>query len=373
MRAECDVAIVGGGVVGLAIAARLSQAGERVVLIERHGRLATETSARNSGVIHAGLYYAPGSLKATLCVRGRELLYDYCERRGVAHRRTGKLVLACEEREREALHALRDNAHANGVRELEFWDAGKLAEREPNLRAALALHVGESGIVDAHELAAALAHDAREAGASLALGTAFVGARPTSAGYAITTLTGDETSEITASRVVNAAGLDSDRVSAAFGVDVDREGLRLRYVKGDYFALASSAPRVSAALVYPLPQGAGLGVHLTSDLTGRLRAGPDTEVVDAPRYDVDEAKRSLFAAAVRRYLPGLRETDLSPDYAGIRPKLARGTGLGADFVLDECSRLGLPGFVQLVGIESPGLTAALAIGEEVARLLGTVP
>lgn len=368
-----DVAVIGGGVVGLAVASRLAEM-RRVVLIERHARFATETSGRNSGVIHAGLYYPPGSAKARLCLRGRELLYAYCLARGVEHRRTGKLVIACSAAELDALDALRTNAIACGVDDVEMLDAHALAEREPSLRGVAALHSPSTGIVDALGLSSNLLWQARDAGCDVLSSTHLVEVEAISPRYRLVLRESDGTLvRLEADAVVNATGLSADATSALFGIDVDAHGLRIAPCKGDYFVLSRSIPKPETALVYPVPAGPGLGIHLTSDLGGMVRAGPDAEWVDEPSYHVDPNKAARFAEAVRRYMPSIRDEDLAPDFSGVRPKLARSrTGFG-DFVVEECARHGLPGYVQLVGIESPGLTAALAIAEEVARHLGAMP
>ncbi len=373
MSSHTEVVVVGGGVVGLAVAARLSET-RRVALVERHARFATETSGRNSGVIHAGLYYPPGSKKARLCVEGRERLYRYCAARGIPHRRTGKLVLATAESEIVELERIAANAHACGVEALDLLDAGQLARREPLLRAVAAVYSTESGIVDAHLLTANLLWQARDRGCDVLPSTTLEQLERTANGYRLVLREFDGTrSEVTADAVVNAAGLEADRWSAQLGLDVDALGLRLSACKGDYFVLARTVPKPTCPLVYPVPSGAGLGIHLTSDLGGMVRAGPDAEWVDTVSYEVAPEKRTLFADAVRRYFPSLRDEDLAPDFAGVRPKLARSRQGFADFVIEECTAHGLPGYVQLVGIESPGLTASLAIAEEVARHLDAVP
>lgn len=368
-----DVAVIGGGVVGIAVARALS-ARRRVVLIERHARFATETSGRNSGVIHAGLYYPPDSAKARLCRRGHELLYAYCAAHGIQHRRTGKLVVACADSELGALESLHTNARACGVAEVELLDARALRAREPLLSGVAAMHSPSTGIVDALALVTTLLRESKEQGCDVLTSTELVRVDATSPRYRLLLREADGTLvELEAESVVNATGLAADATSALFGIDVEAAGLRIAPCKGDYFVLSRSIPKPNTGLVYPVPAGAGLGIHLTSDLGGMVRAGPDAEWVETPSYHVDQAKAALFAEAVRRYFPSLRDEDLAPDFAGVRPKLARSQSGFADFVVEECSARGRPGYVQLVGIESPGLTAALAIAEEVARHLGAMP
>lgn len=373
MAPELDVAVVGAGAVGLAAAAALARDGRSVAILERGAGIARETTSRNSQVIHAGLYYAPGSWKARLCREGRERLYERCARLRIPHRRLGKLVVAVGEDERPGLERLRSLGTENGAPGLEIVDAAVVRRLEPAVRAVAALVSPDTGIVDAHELCTSWLAEAEAHGAWLALRHEVVAIERRGGGYRVEAIGPDGArSELTSAAVVNAAGLDSDRVAALAGIDVDARGWRLHPCKGDYFALAPGAPLRVARLVYPLPAGAGLGVHVTLDLGGRIRFGPDAEYVEHVRYDVDPGKAAAFAEAAGRYLPGLRAEWLTPDQAGVRPKLA-GPGEGfRDFVVEEASADGLPGFVNLIGIESPGLTAAPAIAERVAALLASL-
>lgn len=365
---EPDVLIVGGGIIGVACAAALARAGIETVLVERHTRLGEETTSRNSGVVHAGLYYPPGSRKARLCVEGRIRLYERCEARGLPFKKTGKLVLAVTDEEAASLEALAARARTNEAGLVRFMDPSVLRGIEPELFATLALHSPESGIVDVHALLTDLEREAREHGATLRTRSTLVALEP---GAPFTCVIEDPSGHATlrARVVVNAAGLASDAVAALAGVDVDGAGLRIAPCKGEYFRLTHDAPRPVHALVYPVPHGAGLGIHLTTDLGGHVHAGPDATFVDKPSYDVDETKRALFAARVRTYLPKLEDHHLEPAYAGVRPKLRGGEGLGKDFVVEDAARFGVPGLVLLAGIESPGLTAALAIAEEALALV----
>ena len=365
-----DAVVIGAGVVGLACAAALARAGLSVVILERREGHARETSSRNSEVVHAGLYYPPGSLKAELCTRGRELLYARCREHRVPHRVLGKLVVATQAAERAPLEALARNARACGVPGLEELDADGVRALEPAVRARAALLSPRSGILDSHAYATSFLAEAEAAGARLVLRTEVVAAEPGPSGHRLDTVGPDgERAAVTTPRVVNAAGLAADRVAALPGLDVDAAGDRLCYCKGDYFAVAPAARLGIQRLVYPLHGPAGLGVHVTPDLAGRLRLGPDAEYVDRLDYAVDAAKARAFAAAAGRFLPGLEARHLTPDQSGIRPTLA-GPGEGfRDFVVAEESARGLPGWVNLVGIESPGLTAAGAIAERVTALL----
>ena len=355
--------------VGLACAAALATARRRVVVLERGEGLGRETTSRNSEVVHAGIYYAAGSWKARLCVRGRELLYARCAREGIPHRRLGKWIVACDEAEVAALEDLRARGDANGAPGLRMLAARELARGEPCVSGVAALESPETGIVDAHALCLSLAAEAEAGGAALVLRAEVSEIAPTAGGYRVIA---GEGGAVAAAAVVNAAGLASDRIAALAGIDVDARGYRLHRCKGDYFALAPGAPLRLSRLVYPVPTGPGLGVHATLDLDGRVRFGPDAAFVTDLDYRVDPAKAAAFAAAASRYLPALRAEWLSPDYAGIRPRLAGVSDPPRDFVVCEESAAGLPGFVNLIGIESPGLTAALAIGEQVASLLAAV-
>jgi len=373
MTPETDVVVVGAGVVGLAAAAALAAAGRSVVVVERNSGIAQEVTARNSEVIHAGIYYPRDSLKAELCVAGRRALYERCERLGIPHRGLGKLIVAVTDDELPMLEDLHARAHANGVTEVAFIDAAEVSRREPDLTAVGALDSPVTGIVDAHALSLSFAAEAEQHGAVLVLQTEVQAVERVAGGYRVRARGGDgEASDIAAAAVVNAAGLASDRVAASAGFDVDACGYRLHPCKGDYFSLAPGASLRVQRLVYPVPTVAGLGVHATLDLGGRIRFGPDTEYVSELRYDVDAAKGAEFAAAVQRYLPRLRPEWLQPDYAGIRPKLAGPGEAFRDFVVAEESDSGHPAFVNLIGIESPGLTAAPAIAQRVVALLSSL-
>ena len=370
MARDADVVVVGGGVVGLAAAAALARAGRDVLLLERRAGFGQETSSRNSGVIHAGLYYPTGSLKARLCVAGRESLTLRCERMRIPHRRIGKLVVATTPAEVDALGRLRELGTANGAPGLEILDAAALRAREPAVQALAALWSPATGIVDPHALCSSFAAEAEAHGAVLLLRSEVVGIEARAEGLRVEVSDPDGTrARIDCSAVVNAAGLAADAVAARAGLDPDAMGYRLHPCKGDYFALVPGAPLRLATLVYPVPSGAGLGIHATLDLAGRLRFGPDAEYVERAHYSVDAAKAARFAEAAGRYLPGLRPEWLAPDQAGVRPKLAGPGEPFRDFVVAEESAVGLPGLVSCIGIESPGLTAAPAIAERVVELL----
>jgi L-2-hydroxyglutarate oxidase LhgO len=374
---EVDAAVVGAGAVGLACAARLARAGHSVLILEALAAVGQESSARNSGVIHAGLYYPSGSLKALSCVEGRARLYARCGREQIPHLRCGKLVVATNDRERSKLEVIHAQGLRNDAGALRMLDAAELRALEPRVRAIAALWSPETGIVDQHELIASYKREALAHGAELCLHTQVIGIDPAPDGLTLTTRAvarGDaaltETARVTASWVINAAGLRADAIAALAGLDVDALRYRLHPCKGDYFELASSLRGMVEHLIYPMPEQAGLGVHVTLDLSGAMRAGPDTEYVPAPVYDVDPAKAARFAAAVQRYLPEVRVEHFTPGYAGVRPKLAGPGEAFRDFVIEEASAHGAPRLINLIGIESPGLTASEAIAERVAALVG---
>jgi L-2-hydroxyglutarate oxidase LhgO len=368
--ADTPLTIVGAGVVGLAVAARLSRIYPDIIVLERHDRHGTEISSRNSEVIHGGMYYPTGSAKARLCVRGRVLLYEMCEKLGVGHRRTGKLIVAANDAEVPQVEAIHARGCANGVT-LEMVTAARCRELEPEVPAVAGLLSPDTGIVSAHDLMDAFLAEARRHGAILQTRAELVGIERRDHDYRLVLRTPDGEEELTSERVVNAAGLESDTVASLAGIDVDAAGYRLYWWKGSYFSVSGARAGVVRRLVYPVPTHVSLGVHAVLGLDGRLRFGPDAEHLPDRRMDVAvaESKRPAFAAAVQRLVPCIREDDLAPDIAGIRPKLQGPGDPVRDFVIAEESERGLPGFVSLIGIESPGLTSSPAIAEEVERLL----
>jgi L-2-hydroxyglutarate oxidase LhgO len=317
------------------------------------------------------MYYTPGSLKARLCVEGKNRLYEFCARYEVPHRRTGKLITAVSEEEVPPLEALQRRGEANGV-ELRMLAAAEVHALEPNVASVAALDSPTTGIVSAHGLMDALLARARASGAMLHARSRLVGLERRSADYLLTIERGDERESFSSEVVVNAAGLDSDTVAALAGIDLEAAGYRLHYCKGSYFSVGGGKSSLVTRLVYPVPGAVSLGVHAVLGLEGRLRFGPDAAYLPdrKPDYAVDESRRAEFGQAARRLLPAIADDDLSPDISGIRAKL-QGPGEGfRDFVVAEESARGLPGLVNLIGIDSPGLTSALAIADEVARLLG---
>jgi len=358
---ECVV--VGAGVVGLGIARALASAGREVLVLERNGRIGEEVSSRSSEVIHGGMYYASGSNKARLCVAGRRALYAFCESHGVPHRRLGKLIVASEATQHPALEAILRQGRVNGVDDLELIDADRVAAMEPALRARSALWSPSTGIVDSHAFMLALQGDAEERGAVLALRAPVERGEILPDGFLVET-GGEQPMRLSTRLLVNAAGLGAwDVARALAGYPCDRIPPRV-LARGVYFGLAQRSP--FRHLIYPVPESGGLGVHLTLDLAGRARFGPDVEWIDDIDYRLDAGRAALFYPAIRRYWPDLPDGALQPDYTGIRPRLGRMSQAAADFRIDTPARHGIPGLVQLFGIESPGLTAALALADEVA-------
>jgi L-2-hydroxyglutarate oxidase LhgO len=365
---QVDVLVVGAGVVGLAIARRLAMAGREVVVVEAGSLIGAETSSRNSEVIHAGIYYATGSLKARLCVTGRDALYRYCEEHGVGHARAGKLIVACDADEAGRLEAIRTKAAENGVGNLELLTGAQARALEPELDCVAALLSPDTGIVDSHALMLSLQGGAEDHGAVLALNAPLAGGRIMD-GRIEARIGGDAPVTLSCRTLINAAGLGAWDV--ARGLEgFSPEAIPERHLaKGNYFSLAARAP--FERLVYPVPVSGGLGVHLALDLAGQARFGPDVEWLAGQEYDyeVDPARAQGFYGAIRRYWPGLRDDALLPAYCGVRPKLAGPGETAADFLIQGPESHGVAGLVNLFGIESPGLTSCLAIADLVLERL----
>jgi L-2-hydroxyglutarate oxidase LhgO len=369
-----DCLVVGAGAVGLAIARALAEAGREVIVVDAADGIGTGTSSRNSEVIHAGIYYPPGSLKAKLCVRGRQLLYPYCEAHGVEHRRCGKLIVATCDEDRPKLDAIAARARASGVLDLESLTRAEALAMEPALDCVAALWSPSTGIVDSHGAMTALLGDAERAGAMLALLTPLLEARRLGDGWQIAT-GGAEALELEAAWIVNAAGLHAPSIARRMQGFPPAAVPPQHLAKGHYFSLRGRSP--FTRLIYPTPTDGGLGVHLTLDLAGQARFGPDVEWLadadpDRLDYSVDARRAPAFAADIRRYWPGLGDDALLPAYTGVRPKLSGSGTAAADFHIAGPAEHGCPGVVHLFGIESPGLTSSLAIGEEVrGRVVGS--
>jgi len=362
-----DCVVIGAGVVGLACARRLAMAGLEVIVVERAEAIGTETSARNSEVIHAGIYYPPGSLKARFCIAGKQFLYRYCADRGIAHDRCGKLIVATNDSQLATLDRIRTNAAGLGMPDLEPWTAARARELEPALRCTGALWSPTTGVIDSHGLMLAYLADAEAHGAMVAYHAPLERAAADSDGIVLE-IGGTEPMLLRAGRVVNCAGLHAPALALRFEGRSGTPPPTPYLCKGNYYGLAGRSP--FSRLIYPVPEHAGLGVHVTIDLAGRCRFGPDTEWVEEIDYVVDPARAAAFYAEIRKYWPKLPDGALIPDYSGIRPKIAPAGSPAQDFRLVGPEGLGMAGLVELFGIESPGLTASWPLACEVARLLG---
>jgi L-2-hydroxyglutarate oxidase LhgO len=365
--ADLDAVVIGGGVIGLALARSLALAGRQVTLLEREQRLGQHTSSRNSEVIHAGIYYPPGSLKARLCVEGKALLYAYAAQNDVEHRRLGKIIVASREAELAALDGICRNAERNGVGDLEWLEASDIATLEPAVRAIRGLLSPSTGIVDSHSFMRALRRDAVAAGAEIVTSTHVLGGSVLDEGGFELTIGGTETSTVRCQTLVNAAGLWAQDVARSLRGVPPRSIPPQYFAKGHYFTLAGRCP--FSHLVYPVPEPGGLGVHVTLDLAGQARFGPDVAWIDGVDYGFEEGRAAQFYGAIRRYFPGLADDALVPGHTGIRPKLAPAGAPASDFVLQGTKEHGVPGLLNLYGIESPGLTAALAIARQAVERL----
>ena len=361
-----DAAVIGAGVIGLAVARSLAEAGREVVVLESADTIGTGTSSRNSEVIHAGIYYPTASLKARYCVDGRVRLYSYCEAHGVGHRRCGKLIVATDESQIAGLEALQQKALANGVQDIRWLDEWDAMAMEPALNCVAALLSPSTGIIDSHGLMLAYQGDAEDAGAMIAFNSPVTGGEVREGGLELR-VGGDQPMTLKAREVVNAAGLFAQPVAASIeGLDPTTVPPR-HFAKGNYFSMAGRAP--FSHLIYPAPEAAGLGVHLTLDLGGQAKFGPDVEWVEEIDYGVDPKRGDRFYAAVRGYWPGLRDGSLHPAYCGIRPKIQAPGETAKDFMLQGPGDHGVAGLVNLYGIESPGLTSSLPIADAVVGLL----
>jgi L-2-hydroxyglutarate oxidase LhgO len=363
MSDRVDCVIIGAGVVGLATGRALAESGREVIVLDRNGRIGEETSSRNSEVIHAGLYYPTGSLKARLCVAGKSMLYDYCEAKRVPHRRCGKLIVATDDAQVPRLGAIEAQAATNGVGDLERIDSAELERREPEVVGVAALWSPSTGIVDSHALMVALQGDIEAADGIVATKTTVRSLHVADDGVRLAIESDGEAGELVARTVVNSAGLEAVRLAAlctGTGAGKVPQGF---LAKGSYFIYAGATP--FRTLVYPLPVDGGLGVHATLDLGGKVRFGPDVEWIDAIDYSVDATRRDAFAESIRTYWPAVRAEALVPGYSGIRPKLAGPGQPPADFRIDLAATGSSSQLVHLLGIESPGLTSALALAREV--------
>lgn len=361
-----DVAVIGAGLLGLAIGRSLARAGREVLVLEAETAMGTVTSSRNSEVIHAGIYYPPGSLKAIFCVEGRRRLYPFCRSRFIPHSQIGKLLVAAEDAEISTLQRLFQRAGQNGVDDLRWLSASEAKAMEPALRCAGAILSPSTGIVDSHALMLAYRGELEEAGGMIAFGSRVTQGEVTPAGIRLE-VEQEGSMDLLCRTVVNCAGLGAQSVAASIRGVPPESIPPLHFAKGNYFGLSGKAP--FHHLIYPMPGGGGAGVHLTLDLAGRARFGPDVEWVNKIDYAVDPRRADSFYAAIRRYWPALPDKALVPDYSGVRPKLYDNPNGDADFVIQSEEAHGVTGLVNLYGIESPGLTSSLAIAEYVKQVV----
>jgi L-2-hydroxyglutarate oxidase LhgO len=369
MLAEIDVAIIGAGVIGLATAREIAQSEKEVFVFEKNRTFGLETSSRNSEVIHAGIYYPENSLKAKLCVEGKNLLYKLCDKHNIAYKKCGKIIVAASKNETTQLEKLYEQGRKNGVNDLVLLSRTEVKKLEPNIEARAGLLSPSSGILDSYTLLKLLYSQAREKGAEFVFGSEVMGIERAGAKYKVQIKDRDEISAFVAHVVVNCAGLNSDRIAQLAGIDIAKAGYELHYCKGEYFSLSSKYRNVVSRLIYPTPEQAGHGIHMTLGLDGRVRLGPNAYYVEEVDYKVNETQKEAFYNSAKRFFPPVEIEDLEPELAGIRPKLQGPGESFRDFVITHEEPAGFTGLINLIGIESPGLTASPAIAKYVGRIV----
>ena len=369
MSVEIDLAIIGAGVIGLATAREIAQEKKDVFVFEKNRTFGLETSSRNSEVIHAGIYYPEDSLKAKLCVEGKNLLYRLCDKHNIAYKNSGKIIVAADENEINWLKELYEQGRKNGVDDLALLSRMELKKLEPNIEAKAGLLSPSSGIFDSHSLLKLLYSQAKEKGAEFVFNTEVIGVEKAGTKYELQIKDRDGISAFVSHVVVNCAGLNSDRIAQLAGIDIGKSAYKLHYCKGEYFSLDSKYKNLVSRLIYPAPEQAGHGIHWRQALDGRVLLGPSAHYVEEIDYRVDETQKQAFYDSVKKYLPLVELEDLEPESTGIRPKL-QGPGEDfRDFVITDEEGSGFPGLINLIGIESPGLTASLAIARYVGSMV----
>ena len=369
MLIKIDVAIIGAGVIGLAIAGEIAQRNKEVFIFEKNHTFGLETSSRQSEVIHAGIYDPEHSLKTKLCIEGRNLLYELCDRHDIAYRKLGKIIVTTNENGITKIEKLYEQGRRNGIEDLMLLSRTELKRLEPNIQARAGLLSPSSGILDSHSLQKYFYRRARAKGAKFVFNTRIIGIEKVGTGYKVQIRDREGISDFVARVVINSAGLNSDKIAKLAGIDIDTANYRLHYCKGEYFTLSSKYRNLMSRLIYPVPEQAGLGIHVTLGLDGRVRLGPNARYVEKISHSVDETQREIFYNSVKKFLPMIELEDLAPEFAGIRPKL-QGPGEGfRDFVITHEEKAGFTGLINLIGIESPGLTAAPAIARDVGRMV----
>ena len=371
MSYQVDITIVGAGVIGLAIASQVAREGREVYVLEKNGTFGQEASSRNSEVIHSGIYYPKDSLKAKTCVEGNALLYELCQKHGIGHKKIGKIVVATDDAEVNELERLWARGRSNGVNGLRMLSQQELSKLEPNVTGIAAIFSPSTGIIDSWTLMSYFVGKAGDNGAHVAYRTAVVGVDKTPGGYKVSVEDRDGYFCFATKVLINCAGLQSDKVAGMVGIDIAEAGYKLHYCRGEYFSVGGGKSKLVSRLIYPVPKAgeAGLGIHVNFDLGGRMRLGPNADYVDTIDYRVDDSQKRAFYESAAKFLPFIAYDDLEPEMVGIRAKLQAGGEDFRDFVIShECDR-GLPGFVSLIGIESPGLTSAPAIAKYVGKLV----
>ena len=369
LSAEVDVAIIGAGIVGLAVASEIARQKAGVFVFEKNHTFGLETSSRNSEVIHSGIYYPEDSLKARLCIEGKGLLYELCEQHGIGYKKLGKIIVAAEEDEVKQLEKLYQQGEKNGVKDLTFLSRTELKTLEPKIEGRAGLLSPSTGIVDSHALLKFFYGQASERGVKFVFNSEVVGVEKAGDKYRIQIKDREGISTFVAYMVINAAGLNSDRIARMSGINVAQAGYQLHYCKGEYFSLSPKWRNAVSRLVYPAPEQAGLGIHLTTTLDGKMRLGPNARYVDIVDYKVDDSQKRVFYRAAKKFLPYVEFEDLEPEFAGIRPKLQAPGEAFRDFVIAHEYRAGFPGLINLIGIESPGLTASPSVAKYVAKIV----
>jgi L-2-hydroxyglutarate oxidase LhgO len=367
---EAETIIIGSGIIGLSIAYKLSKSTSNIVVLEKNESFGQETSSRNSEVIHAGLYYPPHSLKAKTCIEGKNLLYEICSKNKIPYRRTAKLVISFNQEGSDKIRKIYENACNCGVTNLRFLTSSQISKLEPDIIAKEGFLSPETGILDTHSLMKFLYNRAKSCGVTFAFSTPVIGIDKQNSEYQVTVKEQGEDNFILKSPVViNAAGLYADKIAQMAGIDINKYSYKLHYCRGQYFRIKNPSKFSIQHLVYPPPTAVDLGIHITPDLGGGLRLGPDAKYVSGIDYNINDSDKPYFYKSIKNFLPQLKLEDLIPDTVGIRPKLQKETEDFKDFIISEESQKGFEGFVNLIGIESPGFTACLSIAERVKNIL----
>lgn len=374
MDYEFDITIIGAGVIGLGIAAQVANNGREVCVLEKNETFGLETSSRGSEVIHAGIYYPKGSMKAKMCVQGKNMIYEICEREAIPHKKLGKFIVATDYKEAEKLEILLKNGEGNGIADLKMLSKQEIKELEPHINAVAAIFSPSTGIIDSHALMRYYVRKAKWGGAIIAYNAKVVRIEKISDGYQVTIEEPTGNFSFTTRVLINCAGLGSDRIAELAGIDIIEAGYKLYFCKGEYFRVGNGKNTLAKRLIYPVPpsKGGGLGIHVTLDLQGRMRLGPNVRYVDEIDYTVDDGQKKAFYESVVKFLPFIEYDDVEPETAGIRPKLEEPQGNFRDFVIRHEYDKGLPGLINLIGIESPGLTACPAIAKYVADMVDEI-